>query len=108
MTLVTECIMALIARAPATPQLHCRAAASPRYNTSPSSTMQVRKYGSTQSFWYDETVLLPALQQDLDKQVALRGGAFLMPRGSQGVPVTDGKRGVKGLGRWGSEGDGAE
>ena len=53
--------------------------------------MQVRKYGSTQSFWYDETVLLPALQQDLDKQVALRGGAFLMPRGSQGVPVTDGQ-----------------
>ena len=60
----------------------------------PPHTMQVRKYGSTQSFWYDETVLLPALQQDLDKQVALRGGAYIMPRGSQGVPVTDGKRGV--------------
>ena len=89
---MTECIMALLARAPAIPQPHCRAAASSRCNISPPPhAMQVRKYGSTQSFWYDETVLLPALQQDLDKQVALQGGAFLMPRGSQGVPVTDGQ-----------------
>lgn len=100
---MTECMLALLSAPPTIPQLrYYRAPVSPSFSTPPSHTTQVRKYGSTQSFWYDESVLLPALRQDLDKQVALQGGGFLMPRGSQGVPVTDGED----LGREGGMGAG--
>jgi hypothetical protein len=43
----------------------------------------VRKLGSTEGFWYDESVLLPASQDDVAKQVARRGPAYVPPRNVQ-------------------------
>ncbi|KAL6765622.1 hypothetical protein V8C86DRAFT_503623 [Haematococcus lacustris] len=53
----------------------------------------VRKLGSTEGFWYDEAVLLPASQDDVAKQVARRGASYVPPRHLQGVPVTDANAG---------------
>jgi hypothetical protein len=43
----------------------------------------VRKLGSTEGFWYDESVLLPASQDDVSKQVARKGAAYVPPRNVQ-------------------------
>eukprot|EP00798_Chlamydomonas_sp_ICE-L_P024055 gene24055-9627_t len=51
--------------------------------------LMVRKLGSTDGWWYDETILLPATQGDVQKQIARMGPEYLMPRHLQGVVVTD-------------------
>ncbi|KAF5835521.1 hypothetical protein DUNSADRAFT_7260 [Dunaliella salina] len=51
--------------------------------------LMVRKLGSTEGFWYDEAVLLPATNSDIHKQVLRRGPGYMLPRHAQGVPVTD-------------------
>lgn len=46
--------------------------------------IMVRKYGATKSAWYDEAVLLPACQQDVNKQSSRqKGGDYAMPRALQ-------------------------
>jgi hypothetical protein len=52
----------------------------------------VRKLGASTSFWYDESVLLPALSQDASQLVYSKGSRGLVSTKMsppQGVPVTD-------------------
>ncbi|KAJ9518968.1 hypothetical protein QJQ45_026184 [Haematococcus lacustris] len=69
------------------------AACGPTLCVSGLTCLQVRKLGSTEGFWYDEAVLLPASQDDVAKQVARRGASYVPPRHLQGVPVTDANAG---------------
>lgn len=48
---------------------------------------QIRKLGSTEGFWYDEAVLLPASSSDIQKQIVRQGPGYMLPRHAQVSPA---------------------